>query len=204
MVEPLGALEHVAVAGHQQAPAAGLPLLLGEGAEQVVGLERLAGRRSVQPKAPKKSAESSHCGPQLVGEGRLAVGVVGREQLEPVGGGVGPEAEHDGPRLVRLDLAQDQVGGAEQRVDRLAVRPLDRLRQGVERPEEHRGGIDGEQRAWHAPDASEGRRVALAQRGAAPTVGAGSGRLRVPTIRCVRRSAHRAAPQLTIRIVAAA
>ena len=73
-----------------------------------------------------------------------------REQLGPVGGGVGPEAEDDRTRLVHFDLAQDQVGGAEQRVDRLPVGADDRFRQRVEGAEQHRGGVDGEERRAHS------------------------------------------------------
>ena len=88
---------------------------------------------------------------QLIGHRRLALGVVGGVELGPVGGGVGPEAEDDGARLVQFDLAQDQVGGPQQRVDRPPVRPDDLVGQRVEGAEEHRGRIDGKQRARHAP-----------------------------------------------------
>src|SRR3546814_5993079 len=43
------------------------------------------------------------------------------------------DAEDDRPRLALLDLAEDQVGGAEQRVDGLALRILDRGRRSEER-----------------------------------------------------------------------
>ena len=76
---------------------------------------------------------------KLVRKGRLAVGVVGGIELDPVGGGVGADAEDHRPRLALLDLAEDQVGAAEQRVDGLALRILDRGRQRVEA----RKSIDG-------------------------------------------------------------
>ena len=41
---------------------------------------------------------------------RFAFGVVGGEQLDPVGGGVRTEAENDRTGGVSLDLPQDQVG----------------------------------------------------------------------------------------------
>ena len=55
------ALVHVAVAGQQQGPAAGLRLAAGVGAEQVVGLRVVAGA-TVQPKASKKSSAAANCG----------------------------------------------------------------------------------------------------------------------------------------------
>ena len=69
--------------------------------------------------------------------------MVGLVQLDAVVGGVGPEAHRDGARLVQLDLPQKDVRGAEQRVDRLAGRVGDRLRQRVEGAEEERWGVDG-------------------------------------------------------------
>ena len=52
-----------------------------------------------------------------------------------------------------FDLAQDQVGGAEQGVDRPAVGPDDRFGQRVEGAKEHRGRVDGEQRLGLTPSA---------------------------------------------------
>ena len=147
--DPLvGALVHVAVAGHQQRPAAGLRLAAGVGAEQVVGLEVVAGRHG-PAEGLEEIAGGGELGREVVGHRRLALGVVGGVELGPVGGGVGAEAEDDGARLVQLDLAQDQVGGAEQGVDRLAVAADDRVRQRVEGAEQHRGRVDCKQRAGH-------------------------------------------------------
>ena len=104
---------------------------------------------TVQSKASKKARAIRPLRRQLVRH-VVAVGVVGREQLGPVGGGVGPEAEDDRSRLVNFDLAEDQVGGAEQRVDRLPVGADDRFRQRVEGAEQHRGGVDREERSAHS------------------------------------------------------
>ncbi len=137
---PGGALEHVAIAGHEEGLAAGLGLELGEAAEQVVGLERLV----IGDRPPERLEVVAGVGPlglQPVGHLR-AGGVVGRVELGPVGGGVGTEAEHDGARLAGLGLLEDQVRRAEQRVDRVAVGALDRVGERVERAVEHRGGVN--------------------------------------------------------------
>ncbi len=150
------ALEHVPIAGHQQAAAACLALLRREGAQEVVRLEIVRGG-DLPAEGAEEVAGVLPLGPQLIGEGRLAIGVIGGEELDAVRGRVGAEAEHHRPGVVRLDLPEDQVRRAEQGVDRIAVRALDRLRQGVERPEEHRGGVDREQGACHAPQANATR-----------------------------------------------
>ena len=99
-------------------------------------------RRTIQPNASKNPRAVGELGRQRVGHlGPLRVVAV--EQLDAVVGGVGAEAEHHRARGVLLDLAQDEVGGAEQRVDRQAVLALDRVRQRVEGAEQHRGGVDG-------------------------------------------------------------
>ena len=110
---------------------------------------------TVQPNDSKKAVAVLPLGHQLRRH-LVAVAVVGGEQLGPVGGGVGAEAEDDRPRPVRLDLAQDQVGGAEQSVDGLPVGSLDRLRQRVEGPKQHRRRVHGEE--WVC--AHRGRRLA--------------------------------------------
>ena len=136
-----GALVHVAVAGHHERAAAGVRLARGVGAEQVVGLERV-GLGHDPAEALEEPPRVGELGRQRVGHlGPL--GVVAVEQLDAVVGGVRPEAEHHRARGVLLDLAQDQVGGAEQRVDGLAVLALDRIRQRVEGAEQHRGRVDG-------------------------------------------------------------
>ena len=76
---------------------------------------------TVQPKAPKKSRAGGELRREVVGH-LGALGVVAGEELDAVVGGVGAEAEDDGARLVLLDLAQDQVRVAEQRVDRACRR----------------------------------------------------------------------------------
>ena len=70
--------------------------------------------------------------------------VVGRVELGAVLRGVGPEAEDDGARPRPLDLAQDQVRRSQQGVHRMPVAALDRLRQRIERAEQHRGRVDCE------------------------------------------------------------
>src|SRR4051794_21525506 len=62
---------------------------------------------------------------------------------------IGAVCQNDSPRPVQLDLAQDQVRRAEQRVDRRAVGPLYRRRQRVEGAEQHRGRVDDEERLGH-------------------------------------------------------
>jgi hypothetical protein len=57
------------------------------------------------------------------------------------------EADDDRARRLVLDHAQDQVRGAQQRVDRAAVRALDRRGQGKEGAEEDRVAVDYEQRS---------------------------------------------------------
>jgi hypothetical protein len=52
------------------------------------------------------------------------------------------ETDDDSARRVILDDSEDQVRGAQQRVDRLAVGALDRARQREERAEEDRVAID--------------------------------------------------------------
>ena len=139
-----GALVHVAIAGQQQRTPSGLDLAASERAEQVVRLERLAPRHR-----PTEGFEEGRAVCPLGGEAvrhLIAIRVIGGKELGSVGGGVRAEAEDDGSRVVRFHLAQDQVGRAEQGVDRLAVGPLDRVGQGVEGPEQHRWGVDHEQR----------------------------------------------------------
>ena len=132
---------------------AGIGLAAGVRAEQIVGLEVLAGRHG-PAEGGEELAAGGELGSEIVGHRRLALGVIGGVELGPVGGGVGAEAERDGARPVDFDLAQDQVGGAEQRVDRLPVRPHDRVRQRVESAEQHRGRVDGKQRAGHGSNST--------------------------------------------------
>ena len=127
---------------NQQCAAVLLGLELRERAEQVVGLEGL-----VAGDQPAESREEGGAVGPLRRErvGNLgAVGVVAGVELDPVLGRFGTEAEDDGARSVSLDLAQDQIGGAEQRVDRIAVAPLDRVGKGKERAVEQRRGVDCE------------------------------------------------------------
>ena len=136
------ALIHVPVAGHHECAAAGLGLEPCERAEQVVGLEGVA--------VGDDPAEGFEEGPRVQELRRQlvrdlgALCVVAVEQLHAVVRRVRPEAEHHGARAVLLDLAQDQVRGAEQGVHGLAVRALDGVREGVEGSEQHRWRIDDE------------------------------------------------------------
>jgi hypothetical protein len=68
--------------------------------------------------------------------------VVGLVQLLAVMRGLLAETDDDSARRVILDDSEDQVRGAQQRVDRLAVGALDRARQREERAEEDRVAID--------------------------------------------------------------
>ncbi len=120
---------------------------VGERAEEVVGLE--------VPRVEDPPAERAEEVPGLrplvrerVGHGR-AVGVVAREVVRAVGRGLRAEAEDDRARGVRLDGLQDEVRAAEQRVDGLPLRVLDRVREREERAVEQRRRVDGEQRGGH-------------------------------------------------------
>jgi hypothetical protein len=83
----------------------------------------------------------SPLGYELIGHLR-PIAVVAAEQLDSIGRRVGPEAEDHCPGVMLLDLAEDEVRGAEQRVHRAAVGARDRLRKREERPVEHRGRVD--------------------------------------------------------------
>ena len=117
-------------------------------AEQVVGLEGVAVGHDPAERLEER-ARVEELRRQLLRHLR-ALRVVALEQLHAVVRRVRPEAEHHRPRAVLLDLAQDQVRGAEQSVHGLAVGALDGVRQRVEGAEQHRGGIDDEKRIGHA------------------------------------------------------
>ncbi len=87
--------------------------------EEVVGLEgRVAAHRPVEAfeealrALPLRDEPLRHLG---------AVGVVGGQELLAIGGSLGAEAQDDCSRVVLLDLGEDQVGRAEERVDRDAL-----------------------------------------------------------------------------------
>ncbi|MSW83335.1 MAG: hypothetical protein F2832_01110 [Actinobacteria bacterium] len=152
-----GALEEVTVAGQEQRRAAGAQLGLREPAEQVVGFERI--RRSVKDRPPEGRQQA---GSELPLRGELVRhrrprGVVPGVEGHPIGRGLGAEADRHGARCVVGDRLEHHVRGAEQRVDRGAVRAGDRLRQGEERAVEDRRGVDGEQGRGHRVSVDHGR-----------------------------------------------
>jgi acyl dehydratase len=131
--------------GEQQRRAAGLGLLVGQRAEQVVGLQRV-----VDERRPPERLEEGLAEVELVGEvgvQRRAVLVVAREQLLAVDGRLRAVAQDDRARVVALDRLEDEVRRAQQGVARALVGPGDRARQREERPEEQVRPVDGEQRA---------------------------------------------------------
>ena len=105
--------------------AAGLALDRRVGAEQVVGLEIVVVRHG-PPEGAEELGRVVPLRDELLRHLR-AVGVVGLVELLAVLRRLGAEAEDDGARVVVLDLAQDEVRGAEQGVHRPPVRALDRV-----------------------------------------------------------------------------
>ncbi len=146
--------------------------------EQVVGLQVIRGRGE-----PAEGGEQLRgvleLPVQRVGH-RRAVGVVGGIQLGPVGGGLGAEADDDRPRAAVGGDPQDQVDGAQQRVDGVAVGVGDRVRQREERAIQDERAVDREQRSGHAPEAIRPRLQGDACPAAQGTVTAGPSSRRRP------------------------
>ena len=121
---------------------------------------RSSASTSGDDETPPKRREQRRRVRELPGErlGDLGpVGVVRREQLDPVRSRLGAEAHHDRPRAEVRGDPQQKVDRAEQRVDRLPVEPEDRVGQRVERAVEHVRRVDGDQRTGHPTPEPIGR-----------------------------------------------
>ena len=77
--------------------------------------------------------------------------MVVRVGLHAVVGGLLAEAHDDGARLVLLDAPERHVHRADQRVDRPALRALDRVGQREEAAVEQSGGVAQQERSGHGP-----------------------------------------------------
>ena len=144
------ALIHVAVAGEQQRLPACCCLELGVGAEQVVGFE--LGRILDVPAERSEQVRRLAPLPGQVLRHRRTLRVVARVQLDAVRRLLGPEADHDRARRDLGGDPQQQIGRAEQRVDRMPVGAADRIGQREERPVQHERGVDYQQWTGHCPN----------------------------------------------------
>ena len=144
------ALEHVAVAGQDQRrcrprPARPARRSRARRRPRVPGPRRSPSRTPRTGRAPASNWRSMS---SSIGS---AVGVVAREQLDAVVGGVLAEGHHDRARVVGGDLLEHHVDAAEQRVHRPSLGALDRARQRVVRAEQQRRRVDDQQRGSGRP-----------------------------------------------------
>jgi hypothetical protein len=143
----IDALVHVAVAGEDQGAAARGLLGRGVGTQEIVSLQ-FVGSLTLPAEGPEEVRGLLELPGQRLGDG-WPVGVVGREQLDPVGGGLRSKAHHDRPRTPVCRHSQQGVGGAEQAAHRTILDAGDRLGKGEERAVEEERSVDDEQRAGH-------------------------------------------------------
>ena len=138
--------EQVAIAGQQQ----GSPALLGLAARvrvhRVVGLE-LARVTDHPGEAGEQRRSPGPLGGQLRRH-RIAVCVIGREQLDAVARLLGAEARHDRARRALGQHREQRVDRSEQRVDRPALAVCDRGGQRKERAVQQPRYVGNQQRRW--------------------------------------------------------